>query len=173
MKARTAGSIFNSISLLSFFLVSIEKHFSYQWNLKQKKWNSSVVKGLSLSEIHHLVGWIVKRYFKVCGAGLLFLLTRWRFLLPLPELHLSSQDLCVRNCFKKNQKHPTSEGPKQNYESQRGATWIFHLLLPLTCFQWTGYWRYLGQSRSYAGLLTFMYTKPIDLTVHFEANDTH
>lgn len=61
---------------------------------KTKKINSSVVKGLPLSEIHHLVGWIVKRYFKVCGAGLLLASNLLALSSFLPELHLSSQD-CV------------------------------------------------------------------------------
>lgn len=105
MKARTAGSVFNSISLLSFFFWLYWKTF--QWSMKfktKKKWNGSVVKGLPLSEIHHLVGWIAKRYFKVCGAGLPLASS---LLVLSPTAAWTSfvlAGLCVRNCFKKQTK---------------------------------------------------------------------
>lgn len=193
MKAVTAGGIFSSIFLL-FFLVSIEKCFSYQWNLKQK--NSCGVKGVALSDIHHSVGWITKRYFKVCGADWLL----FSNLLGLSSTAAWTSSvlagLSVRNCFKKK-KTPlvqnnmlTPRGRPQKVTQRRveiatrtnctpnktmnhgeEPPGFFASLLLLTCFQWSQW--YLGQPRSYASPLTFMYTTPFDLTVHLEANDTH
>lgn len=103
MKAITAGGVFNSVFLLSvffLFFVSIEKHFSYQWNSKRNKKNKIVV-----SEIHRSVGRMAKRYFKVSGAGLPLVPTLLGLSSTAAWTSSVLAELCVRNCFKKKKKN--------------------------------------------------------------------